>query len=165
MGRSLTGVEFTQTSGFSGKTELTVATSNAVAYTAEDQVGVVMTLDQLPLEDTALVTIQDVIVIDKDKQNAKLVIFFYNASVTGVADNAAASMSDADQAKCENKIVIEATDYSNSALNSVAAVACQLLVRSGTNSQIRVVVKTEGTPTYTSTSGLVLKFGYALDFK
>ena len=110
--------------------------------------------------------LQGVTVIDKAKQNAAITLAFYQANVTSAAANAANAMSDSDQATLLGMVDIAATDWKTWANNSTAtmtgAKAPNLMlapVSGGTTVYVVGYVGTGSTPTYTSTSDLVIKLG------
>lgn len=150
-------------SGFSRAITATMVTSNGSIYASGDQVGALMNLSPLALEPNALCWLQSITVIDKSIQSAELNLLFFNSAITVPADNAAANYSDADMLTCETVETILASDYKTTTLNSVASKSTQRHIKASANGTMWMAVIVRGTPTYTSTSDLVIKLGFALD--
>lgn len=145
------------------------------AYTAQDQVGGVQTLTNVIRQDsnlgygTAMLT--NVKIVDKAKQSAALEIwFFQNSPTMAGSDNAAFDLTDANLvlAGYLGHVVIAATDYSTSTSNAVAIIKNQNIEidvpsTSTTPSSIYACMKTTGTPTYGSTSDLILTYTFLVD--
>lgn len=128
-------------------------TLDTSAYAANDQVSTIQTATfHFPVWNTLLT---QVVVVDKAAQKSALDLFFFTDSVTLAADQAAASISDADMAAYSIGVVnILAADYDDTAANSVATVVPNLRLR-GSNPKtgdIYVAVVSRGTPTYAATS-------------
>lgn len=137
--------------------------SSGSAYTAEDQVGGLITLTGF--KPNASYSLQTIVVCDNDKQSADLAVSFFNTTPSNTsADNAAISYPDASLAYMEGVVPVLEFDYVESALSSVATVRnCGLKVKSSTEGSIFVLVKTGGTPTYTSTTALRFIFKFFED--
>lgn len=171
------------------RTVAVTPTITAGAYSANDQVGGVQTLDlnvnpevaaasssKGKLADDAY-TLMTLTIVDKAAQDAAMVVSFFNASPTAAGDNSAYSLSDADAAAYHlGDVVVSADDYVSHNACSIAtlkvadcALALKTLTRTGNttgstgDSRIYAVIKTTGTPTYGSTSDLVFKYTFAVD--
>lgn len=150
---------------------VTPTVSNNVAYSANDQVGGIMTLTAAiaDLADSAAELVS-VCVTDQTAQSAALTIFFFDSLPTiASSDNVAFDLLDAQMEKCLGHIKVAATDYQTSASNSEATVAnCGLIVkcreidgdRVYSSGKIYAVAKTTGTPTYLSTTALTFRFSF-----
>lgn len=145
---------------------VTPVISSGVAYAAGDQIGTLMEFVGAFDGSSGSCTIEDITVVDGSSQNAQMDLFFFGENPTNaVADNAAASISDADmKAMCLGSVNIPAANYAATALNTIATVR-------GVNLQVQQINKykaksvwvlavSRGTPTYTSVSDLT--FGIAI---
>ena len=145
---------------------VTPTVSNAVAYTANDQVGGVQTIASAVRTGVGTAILESITVIDKTVQSAALEIFFFNATPTMVgADNDAFDILDANVGGCLGYVAVAAADYkaiaASSSVATVRNIQLQLAPASGTS--LFAVVKTTGTPTYDSTSALTFKYGFKQD--
>jgi hypothetical protein len=139
------------------------ATMSTAAYSANDQVGGVQTLLNASRANSLGTVIQSVTVIDIDKQNAELDLYFFDANPTvSSTDNAALAIDDSQVTdKCIGVVNISSGDYKSIAGCSVAtAKNVGLLVTPIEASEdVYVVVATRGTPTYaTGGAGLIFKY-------
>ena len=76
-------------------------------------------------------------------------------------DNAVLDISDAEMsAKCLGTVTFAAADYKTLNLNTVASLTAQNLMIESTGASIYAIILSGGTPTYTSTTDLTLKFGF-----
>ena len=140
----------------------TISTS---AYAVDDQLGSVQTLS-FGSADKSLVTMLSISVLDKAKQGAPITIFFFNALPTITSsDNAALDISDAEMDKCVGHKNITGNDYVTTQSNSIATVGLNsaISLRSSTANALYAVVKSNGTPTYASTSDLKFIYTMGLD--
>jgi hypothetical protein len=144
---------------------VTPAVSTTPAYSPEDGVGSVYDFASAFGAARLSGTITNVTIVDTSKQNAAMTIFFFNTSpAAGLSsDNAALSvgatlMTD----NCVGQVSVSASDYSSTALASVATKLCSLSVKSLSTS-LWAVMKTTGTPTYASVSALRVKLGIQQD--
>ena len=138
--------------------EATITTSSSPAYTANDAVGGLVTINNFVLSADQAARLESVILIDKGAQKAQTDLFFYRSAVTGGTDNAAYAPSDADAAECIGYVAIAAADYKDHGTsNAVATKALVGLSFALPSKSIYVQAVTRGTPTYTGTSDLVLK--------
>lgn len=151
-----------------GKGRLVVATPviSTSAYAAGDQMGGVLTLTAAVDATSDTATLISVTVIDKAGQSSDLDVLFFNASPTvASSDNAALSISDAEMAqKFIGRVKISSTDYSTTAAGSDATKSgIGLFLQAYLTNNLYAIVQCQGSPTYTSTSDLVLKFGILQD--
>jgi hypothetical protein len=142
--------------------ELTVATSTG-AYSAADQVGVVMKLSNAVADAGGTALIKSISVVDKDKQAASLDILFFDEEPTNaVADNAAADIADSELiGKFLGYVNVPAASYGVLANASVASVQVERLLKSAKagSKDLWVLVVSRGTPTYPTAEALTLKIG------
>jgi hypothetical protein len=141
----------------------TISTS---AYADGDQLGDVLTLTNAmdDIRDTGAVL--SVSVIDKAKQNAAFDILFFDQNPTvSSSDNAALNIADAEMAaKFLGRIKVATGDYSELSASSVASVnGIGLFIASSGSKNLFAILQSRGTPTYTSTSDLVIKIGIVQD--
>lgn len=154
---------------------VTPVVSTTPAYTAADQVGGLNLIPHAAHDSGGVVLLQSISVIDKAKQKAALICFFFDDLPTiASVDNGAFDLIDAQMAlSCIGFVSVPSANYQDSSSNSIATVAnCGLLLKSnaGNNAvplpstasktSLWCVLMTSGTPTYTSTSDLVVKFGF-----
>lgn len=151
--------------------------STTPAYTSGDCLGGLQTISNAARFSGGGGVITSVTVLDKSpSQRAAFDIFFFNGSITATTDNAAFTPTDADTAKCVGVISILTTDYNTafvSAVNSVAfkpdtktntlpqAMAVPYYCSGGTTLYAQLVVR--ATPTYTSTTDIVVQLNCVLD--
>lgn len=135
----------------------------AGAYSSGDQLGAVNTITNACADTKGTVRIQSIVVVDIDKQNQPIDIFFFSDSPTlASADNAAFSLLDAQMfLKCRGVVQISAASYSDTATSSIACVSeLELLVQAVARSRdIYCVAVARGTPTYSTISSLKISIG------
>lgn len=147
----------------------TISTS---AYTSGDQIGGIMTLTDIVRWDTSaqlgFSQLVSVTILDSDKQDTPIDIWFFKVSPTVTSvDNAAFAMTAANmklQAIGAVQIGLSGT-YSDAAAVSVCSTPnLNLPVQiSASASSIYAVAIVRGTPTYTTTSSLQFQFAFFLD--
>ncbi len=131
------------------------------AYTANDTVGAVNTVYSLTTSEKPIEALGSLIIVDKAKQKADLDLCFYSSSPTVSADNAAFDLTDAMALKTIGCVAIAAADYIDSSSNSTATKrGLSLLMPQSGGQTIFAVLVTRGTPTYGSTSDLVLRMAF-----
>lgn len=157
---------------------ITPTISTTPAYTAGDCLGGLQTISNAARFSGGGGVIRSVTVLDKTQaQRSAFDIFLFNGSITATTDNAAFAGSDADMAKCIGVISILTTDYNTAfagtPLNSVAfkpdtktntlpqAMAIPYYCSGSTTLYAQLV--TRGTPTYTSTTDIVVQLNCTLD--
>lgn len=148
--------------------EVTPTVSTSPAYTAEDQVGGIMTLVGAAGGKFKTATLMSLSVVDKAKQSVKLVVYLFDELPTvASSDNAALDISDAEMAdKAKAKVTIDTTDYEPLSANSFADMGlsrAKAITSRTDGGNLYAVMKTTGAPTYASTSDLVLTFTFAQD--
>lgn len=141
------------------------------AYASGNQLGGLLTLSGVNNGGSAGCALIDVVVTDKAGQSAALDVLLFDASVTVGSDKAAVAISAADlTAHCLGNLKVTAAMYSSAGTPSVATFNgsnMPLLLKpaagqTGTGTLYAVLVS-RGTPTYTSTSDLTVKFLFAYD--
>lgn len=137
------------------------------AYSVSDQMGDVNTMTSAvdATKDTA--SIMSISVVDKSSQKSSFDILFFSSAPTLVSsDNSALSISDTDMAeKFLGRVKILSSDYVDTATSSDCTkfvVGLMLQAASGSNN-VYCVLQCQGTPTYTSTSDLVVKIALVQD--
>ena len=135
------------------------------AYAANDQMSTLQTVrvstaNRYPGGEIVCIT-----VLDKAAQSQPLDLFFFDRSVTLAADQAAASISDADMEFCLGGVNILAVDYDATAANTIATVAPPAglpVISYATGWTIYMALVTRGSPTYAAGS-LVISVTAALE--
>jgi hypothetical protein len=139
--------------------KVTPTVSTSPAYSAKDAVGALMTFAGCARANGGTGRIVRVTVEDKGQQMAALDLVIFSTAPAAPTDNSVFAPSDAELATdlCEGVIPISAGAYSDFSTNSIATVPCSLPYKcaSGSTSLTGVLVA-RGTPTYTSTSDLVV---------
>lgn len=153
---------------------ITPVVSTTPAYSAGDQVGGLNLVSEFANHDGGCGILQSLSVIDKGKQKAALTLLFFDDVPTIASiDNGAFDLTDAQMSlSCLGFVLVPTANYQDSSSNSIATVTnIGLLLRSkaGKNAvalpsgttprDIWCVIMTTGTPTYVSTSDLVIKLG------
>lgn len=138
----------------------TISTS---IYADKDHLGTVGSLQ--PTGETRgapTSVLKSVTIVDDDKQDSDLHLYFFSQTPTLVSsDNAALNIADADMEYCLGKVTIAAADYESLSANSVATKEVNLPVKpEGDNGTIYCMLMSGGTPTYTSTTALTVKCAF-----
>lgn len=144
----------------------TPVTDTAI-YAAGDQVGVITELTNFMDNPSGQTNIVSMSLLDKDKQASILqVLLFNDKPVVTSVNNGALDISDAEMLKCIGVISVVAADYFALNVNSMANIKninmVMNAVKSGDNQtgkSVWAIIRSGGTPTYTTTSSLVLTFG------
>lgn len=144
----------------------------AAAYASGDQLGVLFELQNALDDSSGTGGILSLTVIDKAKQKAAIDLLLFSAKpAVASSDNAALDISDAEMAdKFIGKVSVAASDYSDLANCSIASLTQVALLLNAVKDQnnlggrsLWAILQCRGTPTYTSTSDLVLKVGIIQD--
>lgn len=135
------------------------------AYTAQDQVGGLQTITNGLRINTKTGAGLSLTIIDKSKQGAEIVVFFFKSAPTiDSSDNAAIDIDDADiAAHCIGWAKVDT--YESTAAESVGvATSVNLhLTTDDAQGDLFAVAKTNGTPTYAGTTDLVFVYGNLQD--
>lgn len=139
-------------------------TITAGAYSSLDAVGGKLEFENVCTPYSNSASIVRATVLDKGKQSALLYLVLFDRDFTETADNTAFTVTDADLANVLGVLEIGTADYIDLHDNSVGQLGfdnlcCCIpfeLVEGGTSLFGQLMVKTS-TPTYTSTSDLIIK--------
>lgn len=145
---------------------VTPTVSASVAYTAGDQVGALMTFPGLAGSGKSARLVH-ASVYDKDNQNAVLHAAIFGSFPTiASVDNGALAVTAAEGLKICASIAIVNGGYLTFGTPSFTSFFAQsnlfapmFVTSTETNGNIYMLVKTTGTPTYTTTSALVFTLG------
>lgn len=140
----------------------TPTVSTSPAYTAKDAVGGLLTFANAARSSGGTCRVTSVAVLDKGQQMADLDLILFDRSITAPTDNAGFNPSDTEAGYCRGIVPISQGLFADLSTNSVATVECGLdIVLNGTD--LFGVLVARGTPTYTSTSDLVVTVTVARD--
>lgn len=141
-------------------------------YASGDHLGTLVELANALDDASGTGLIVSVVINDKASQNSVLnLLLFKDKPTVASADNAALNITDAEMAaKCIGHIPVAAADYVALSASSVAAVRNVNLMVQGLKSSdnpngksLWAILRSGGTPTYTSTTDLVISFGIKQD--
>lgn len=141
----------------------TISTS---AYASGDQLGGLQTLTGALRVSGGTGVLENITVLDKDKEASAMTIFFFDDSPTvASSDNAALSISDAEMAdKCIGHVSLAAIDYKSISGSSIATVRnVGLALKAASGTSLYAIAMIEGTPTYGGTADLVFRYGILQD--
>lgn len=135
------------------------------AYATGDQLGSLMTLENVVLDLTGSVTLMDVSLVDKAKQNASIdLLFFKSAPTLTSVDNGAFDISDANLVDIFMGVVkFTSANYSALNVNSVATTGNLGVMLTGGAKNIYVHAVIRSTATYASTTDLQFIFKFYQD--
>ena len=102
--------------------------------------------------------VRNVVVLDEDGEDAAFDIMFFQSLVTGGTDNVAFAPSDADLQESVGVVVVAAADYKAAGTPSVATVETNLHMQLEGSKSLFFQLISRGTPTYTATTDLQLRF-------
>lgn len=143
-----------------GTTYEVTPTVDTSIYASGDRLGSIMTLTDFFQKYNRSAEIEGLSLLDKSKQKSVLqVLFFDELPAVVSADNAPLDITDAEMAdKCLGYLPVVAADYKDLANSSIATIfpAAPLIV-TGKSTSLYALILSGGTPTYTSTSDLVLR--------
>jgi hypothetical protein len=162
------GVQLTAGENFIGKTVGSTAVITATPvitgglYHVNDCVGPKLEFINAARISGAPVTIQSLVITDLAMQNAPLNFFIFQGNpATGTyTDNAECAINDTDLIQCVGVLSSSDGQWVSAKDNSVLTMQNIGLVISPTTTSVWVVTKTTGTPTYVTTSDLVIKIGF-----
>lgn len=140
-------------------------TTNASAYEAGDAVGGKITITNAMRISGGTGILQSIDLIDKANQKAAMELLIFNSDPTAatITDDTAFVYS-TDISKQIARIPIAASDYVT--LNSIATVSLgglSRIVKASGSANLFAALVTTGTPTYTSTSDIIITFGILQD--
>lgn len=156
---------------------ITPTVSNGAIYATGDCLGGLTTVTNASTTAGLGGFVQSLIVLDKSQaQRSAFDILLFKASVTSAGDNAPAAFSDADMLNLVGIIPILTTNYNTvwpgTPLNSIAYLPDMKVAANPANVQVPytctatslfVQLVVRGTPTYTSTTDIVLSLNCILD--
>lgn len=146
--------------------EVTPTVTASSAYTAQDQVGGIMTITDACPQDSQTAKLVSVTVVDQAKQGVELVVFFFDElpTVASTDHNALNVADDELSGKCIGFVTIPAASYQAVNAGTVGTVlesSCGLVCNSKeSGGNIYAVAKTTGTPTFAATDDLTFKFAF-----
>ena len=157
-----------------GKSKLVTMTPvvDTAIYASADQLGSLVELTNAMDDSSGTGTIVSVTVLDKAAQSSTATLLIFNDKpVVASVDNAALNISDAEMSsKCVGVIPIPTASFvALSASSAMAVLNVQLLVNSVKSADnaggrsLWAILRSGGTPTYTSTSDLTIKIGIRQD--
>ena len=135
----------------------TPTVSNAAIYAAKDAVGGLLTFAGAARANGGTGSIKSIQITDLGQQMADVDLVLFDRSVTAPTDNAAFDPSDAEAGQVVAVVKFVAADYADFTDNAVASKAVDIpyKLEAATTSLFGVLVA-RGTPTYTSTSDVVV---------
>lgn len=131
-------------------------TISTTAYTAKDAVGGLMTFSNAVRASGGTCRVEAVQVVDKHQQMKDLDLVLFDRSITAPTDNAVFAPTDAEVANCIGVVPVAAGFYSDFSTNSVAWINSVGLEAVLNGTDLFGVLVARGTPTYNSTSDLVV---------
>jgi hypothetical protein len=150
-----------------GATPDVVATPTITAglYSALDAVGGLLTFTGLFKAQQAGGAMVGMVITDKGKQNAGLVLVLFNQTFTPTADNAAFDVSDTDLLNIIGYIEVLSGDYKSLADNSFVQAVAPIAMRSATadGTIYGQLYLPSSTPTYVSTTDLQVRLSCLSD--
>lgn len=150
--------------GSTDRISATPTVSNGSIYAAKDAIGGIMTFANAARATGQGGSLESVTIVDKGQQMAALDLVLFNASPSGTfTDNATSDPSDADLATVVGVIPFVVGDYFDFSDNSVAFRSGLGIVYDCADTSLFGVLVSRGTPTYTSTSDVIVALGLALD--
>lgn len=134
----------------------TPTVSTSPAYAAKDAVGGLMTFSNAARASGGTIRVDAVQVEDKGQQMKDLDLVLFDRSITAPTDNAVFAPSDAEVANCVGVVPITAGDFADFSTNSVASRTAVGLSAVLNGTDLFGVLVARGTPTYASTSDIVV---------
>lgn len=130
--------------------------STTPAYTAKDALGALLTFSNAARASGGSILIQSATLVDKDQLFTNVDLVLFDRTFTAPTDNAIFAPTDAELLNCVGVIPFYTGDYADFSTNAVAtkpAVGLECLLN-GTD--LFGALVNRGTPTYASTSSLVI---------
>lgn len=134
---------------------VTPTVSSGSAYAVKDAVGALYTFANAARASGGSGRVEKVSIVDKGQQMVALDVVFFKATFTAPTDNAVFDPTDAELGDFIGHVSIYSGDYADFNDNSVATKLCDLPF-SLTGTDLFAAVVARGTPTYTSTSDLIV---------
>lgn len=135
----------------------TPTVSSGAIYAAKDAVGGLLTFAGAVRANGGTGTVTGVQLVDKGQQMAETELVLFDRSVTAPTDNNIFAPSDTEASQIVGIVKVAVADYADYSTNSVASKAVDIpfKLEAATSSLFGALV-TRGTPTYTSTSDVVV---------
>jgi hypothetical protein len=140
----------------------TPTVSSGSIYAAKDAIGGLLTFALAARTNVHSSILESVTIVDKGQQMSAMDLVLFNASLTAPTDNAAFDPTDTELLTCIGVVKVVAGDYFDFNDNSVAVVHPDLPIVVAATSLYGVLVS-RGTPTYTSTSDIVVSITVRTD--
>lgn len=142
----------------------TVTISTSI-YAAGDVIGDELTLTNAMRVSSGSGVLHSIAVFDADNEKAAFDILLFESDPAGTyTDNAAASWNTADFAKFLGRVNVATTDYLTVNSRALAVkTGIGLTVKASGSRNLYAVLIATGTPTYTATTDLTLRFGFLQD--
>lgn len=136
---------------------VTPTISSGAIYAAKDAVGGIMSFASAVRATAGTGLLRHVAVVDKGQQMAGLDLVLFSATIAGtVTDNAVFAPTDADGTNFLGRVQITATtDYADFSTNSMCGKTVEIPIACAATTLFGALVA-RGTPTYTSTTDLVV---------
>ena len=127
----------------------------AGAYSQNDSVGGVFSV-RLPMEQG---TLMSVTILDDGDQGSALELWLFEEDITGVADNAAFALTDADMGKCVGVVALDT--WFDADANQICVVDNIGMVFRSLSGTLTLMLKMTdaSTPTYAATDDLHIRLG------
>jgi len=139
------------------RVDVTPTITSGTAYAAGDAVGGLMKFEDVVDGEGGHGEIRKVVITDKGAQNAAFDLVIFSGTFTPTANDAELDISDADLLNSLGVISVGSGTYVSFKDNSVATYVCNppfpFVLGAGVT-DLYTQAKTEGTPTYTSTSDI-----------
>lgn len=144
----------------------TLAVSTSI-YAALDIVGGKLTLSEAMRTKDGGGILQSITVVDDDNEKADLYILLFDSDPAGTTtDNGAWTPAAGNPAKVLHRIDVLSSDYVTLVTSSLAVASIKNLglpVEASGGSSLYALIFAVGTPTYTATTDLTVRFGFLRD--
>lgn len=150
--------------GGSTKIIMVNPTISTTAYTSGFCVGGSMSLAAAMRVAGGTGTLATINIVDKNNLAMPFDIFILNTTPTGTyTNNAAVVFNAADYAKVLCKVSVAQTDYATIGGTAIATKELGIAVNCASGTELTAVAVVTGTPTWSSTTSLIFKFGFYRD--
>jgi hypothetical protein len=134
----------------------TPTVSSGAIYAAKDAIGALLTFANAARASGGSIVIDAVQIVDKGQQMRACDLVLFDRTFTAPTDNAAFDPTDAELATCIGVIPISPSDYADFTDNSVATRDRLGLAAVLNGTDLFGVLVARATPTYTSTSDIII---------
>lgn len=151
--------------GKSNKFSNTITTSNGTPYSAGDNVGGIITLTDALRFSESTGMIKNVSLWSKENQVFSGTIDYWDASPSGTYTNNSTQVIAGDEAKWIDSVSFLSTDFkSTGTISTLSIPNLDIIIKGNASANIFYTIKTTSSgPSYTSTSGLIIKHGILQD--